>query len=267
MRVALLTLVACACNTAYDPVDDIPHRVLPNTGAAIRTILAEAGNAQVYAVGEYHASSPMQARAPLAHFTDDIVGRLSTWADDLVVEAWFDPSCAANDPVQAQIQAVTNRPAAAANLSQLADKMPMHGLPMTCIEHSSMLDPKGRVDFYRLLVMVTDKLRESTEKLIKQGHSVIVYGGALHNDLYPRFALEELSYAAALAKQTSVVEIDLVVPEVVEPMKSLWQEPWYPLLSRSAPDQVLLWERGPNSYVIILPAKSTAVAQRVRITW
>ncbi len=269
MHVALLLVIASACSTASDPVDDIPHRVLPNTGAAIRAILAEAGNVTVYAVGEYHATAPMTARAPLEHFTDDIVGRLSPWADDLVVEAWFDASCS-NDTVQAQIQAVTNRPAGAADLTQLAAstaKMPMHGLPMTCIEHSSMLDPKGRVDFFRLLVMVTDKLRESTERLTKQGHSVIVYGGALHNDLYPRWALEDLSYAQALAKQTTVLEIDLVVPEVVEPLKVLWSEPWYPLLSRSGPDRVLLWERGPNSYVVILPAKSEAVAQRVRVTW
>lgn len=272
VRVVFLTwfAVIAACSTTYDPVDDIPHRVLPNTGAAIRTILREAGNAQVYAVGEYHASSPLEARAPLAHFTDDIVGRLSTWADDLVVEAWFDPSCSANDTVQAQIQAVTKRPASATDLTQLGAttaKMPMHGLPMTCIEHSSMLDAKGRVDFFRLLVMVTDKLRENTTLLVKQGHSVIVYGGALHNDLYPRWGLEELSYATSLAKQASVVEIDLVVPEVVEPLKVLWQEPWYPLLARSGPDRVLLWERGPNSYVIILPAKSEAVAQRVRVIW
>lgn len=270
MRVALLTVLACACSTAYDPVDDIPHRVLPDTGAAIRTILAEAGNAQVYAVGEYHASSPLHGRvaAPLTHFTDDIVGRLATWADDLVVEAWFDPSCAPGDPVQTQIQAVTSRPPSATDLRPLgATAMPMHGLPMTCIEHSSMLDPKGRVDFFRLLLMVTDKLRESTERLLARGHSVIVYGGALHNDLYPRWALEELSYAQPLAKKTTVLEIDLVVPEVVEPMKVLWQEPWYPLLSRSGPDRVLLWERGPNSYVIILPAKSDAVASRVRVTW
>ncbi len=266
MRVALLTLIA-ACSTAYDPVDDIPHRVLPNTGAAIRTILAEAGNAQVYAIGEYHASSPLDDRvgAPLAHFTDDIVGRLSTWADDLVVEAWFDESCAStgNDSGP-QIQAVTNRvPTSATDLTQLGAttaKMPMHGLPTTCIEHSSMLDANGRVDFYRLLVMVTDKLRESTEALVKQGRSVIVYGGALHNDLYPRWGLEDLSYVVKLAKQTSVLEIDLVVPEVALPLKVLWQEPWYPLVARSGPDRVLLWERGPNSYVIILPAQRDVVA-------
>jgi hypothetical protein len=269
MRLAVVASLLCACG-AYDPVEDIPHRELPNTGAAIRAILAEAGNAQIYAIGEYHVTGKLENRAPLAHFTDDIVGRLAPWADDLVVEAWFDSTCAANDTVQAQIQAVTQRPAAAADLTQLAGthaRMPMHGLPMTCIEHSSVLDPKGRVDFFRLLVMVTDKLRERTDVLVKQGHSVIVYGGALHNDLYPRYGLDELSYALPLAKQTSVLEIDLVVPEVVEPLKMLWQEPWYPLLARTSPERVLLWQRGPNSYVLILPSKNEVVAQRVRVKW
>jgi hypothetical protein len=267
MRFAAALIVSVVACSTYDPVDGIPHRELPNTGAAIRAILAEAGNAQVYAIGEYHATGRLNTRAPLSHFTDDIVGRLAPWADDLVVEAWFDASCASEDSVQAQIQAVTNRPPAAADLSGLAatnSKMPMHGLPMTCIEHSSVLDPKGRVDFFRLLVMVTDKLRERTEKLVAQGHSVIVYGGALHNDLYPRWALDELSYAHPLAKQTTVLELDLVVPEIAEPLKMLWQEPWYPLLAKAGPDRVLLWERGPNSYVLILPAKDDAVAQRMR---
>lgn len=267
MRLAPVLIVSVVACSTYDPVDTIPHREFPNTGAAVRTILAEAGNAQVYAIGEYHATGKLGTRAPLAHFTDDIVGRLAPWADDLVVEAWFDASCA-SDTVQAQIQAVTNRPPAAADLSTLAattSKMPMHGLPMTCIEHSSVLDPKGRVDFYRLLVMVTDKLRERTEHLVRDGRSVIVYGGAIHNDLYPRWALDELSYAHELAKQTSVLEVDLVVPEVAEPLKVLWQEPWYPLLAKSGPDRVMLWERGPNSYVVILPAKNEAVAQRMRV--
>lgn len=265
MRVAwALIASAVACST-YDPVEAIPYREFPNTGAAIRTVLAEAGNAQVYAIGEYHATGRLGTRAPITHFTDDIVGRLAPWADDLVVEAWFDASCAGEDAVQSQIQAVTNRPPAAADLSDLAAaKMPLHGLPMTCIEHSSVLDPKGRVDFFRLLVMVTDKLRERTEQLVARGRSVIVYGGALHNDLYPRWALDELSYAHALAKQTTVLELDLVVPEVVLPMKVLWQEPWYPLLAKADPGRVMLWERGPSSYVLILPASDGTVAQRMR---
>jgi hypothetical protein len=268
MRLAPLVAVLAACGGTYDPIDQIAHREYPDTGAAIRAILAEAGNSQVYAIGEYHATQPIRGRSPMAQFSDDILGRLSPWADDLVVEAWFDASCASEDPVGNQIRAVTNRPTSATDLTELGSKvprMPMHGLPMTCIEHGSVLDPKGRVDFYRLLAMVTDKLRESTARLVAQGRSVIVYGGALHNDLYPRWPLDELSYAHALAKQASVLEIDLVQPEIVAPLKILWQETWYPLLAKSSPDRVLVWERGPNSYVVILPAHSEQVAQRLRI--
>jgi hypothetical protein len=267
MRMAVIVAVLAACGT-YDPVDQITYREYPDTGAAIRAILAQSGDSQVYAIGEYHPTTPTPARSPMAHFSEDILGRLAPWVDDLVVEAWFDASCASEDPVNRQINAVTNRPTGATDLTQIANRaprMPMHGLPMTCIEHSSVLDPKGRVDFFRLLVMVTDKLRETTASLLAKGRSVIVYGGALHNDLYPRWSLDELSYAHALAKQTSVLEIDLAQPEIVAPMKILWQEGWYPLLARTSPDRVLVWERGPNSYVIILPAHSIAVAQNFRI--
>ena len=206
MRHLAILAALAACGT-YDPIDEIPHREFPDTGSAMRAILAEAGDVQVYAVGEYHATGQLTTRSPLRQFTDDILTRLTPWADDLVVEAWFDPSCAANDPVRVQIQAVTHRPPIAGDLHQLSmtTKMPMHGLPMTCIEHSSMLDPKGRVDFFRLLSLITDKLRETTLQLVRRGHSVIVYGGALHNDLYPRWMLDELSYAVALARETSVL--------------------------------------------------------------
>jgi hypothetical protein len=137
-----------------------------------------------------------------------------------------------------------------------------HGLPMTCIEHSSLLDPRGRVDFLRLLELVTEKLHDATERLVRTGHPVIVYGGALHNDLYPRWPLEELSYAHALAREFSVLELDLVVPEVVAPMKLLWQEPWFPLLGRAAPCHAIVWERGPGSYVVITGSGSNCSSRR-----
>lgn len=102
--------------------------------------------------------------------------------------------------------------------------------------------------------------------MVDQGKDVIVYGGALHNDLFPHWPLEELSYAQPLAAELGggVLEIDLVVPEIVAPMQAIRYEPWFPLLARSAPYRVTLWERGPASYVVILPALSEAVAQVAR---
>jgi hypothetical protein len=54
-----------------------------------------------------------------------------------------------------------------------------------------------------------------------------------------------------------VLELDLVVPEIVAPIKLLWREPWFPLVDKAAQDRVLVYERGPSSYVMILPARRT----------
>ncbi len=136
-------------------------------------------------------------------------------------------------------------------------RLQTHALPMTCIEHGALLDAMGRVDFLRLLELVTEKLGSTARALVESDRAVIVYGGALHNDLYPAWPLETLSYAHQLSADLGggVIELDLVVPEVVAPLPMVRREGWFPLLGLAAPDRVLLWERGPESYVIILPAR------------
>jgi hypothetical protein len=62
-----------------------------------------------------------------------------------------------------------------------------------------------------------------------------------------------------------VLEIDLVVPEVVAYMPMVRDEPWFPLLGRASPDRVIVWDRGPGSYVVILPAQSDAVAMVAKL--
>jgi hypothetical protein len=58
-----------------------------------------------------------------------------------------------------------------------------------------------------------------------------------------------------------VLEIDLVVPEIVAPLPMVRDEPWFPLLARASPERTIVWKRGPSSYVLILPARSEAVAK------
>jgi hypothetical protein len=263
VRLAVLAVIA-ACGH-YDPIDEIPHRDFPDTEAAIRAILDDHPALRVYAIGEYHPTvDTAEHDSPLARFVREILPLLP--ADHLVIEAWYDASCAGtSDPVQVQIEAATRRPPKqATDLSNLLARMPAHGLPMTCIEHASVLDPQGRVDFYRLLAMVTTKLAEATRQLLDGGRDVVVYGGALHNDLYPKWPLEELAYAHALARDVGVLEIDLAVPEVIAPVRSLWGEDWFPLLGKASPERAIVWERGPRSYVVMLPARSDAVARLAR---
>ncbi len=148
-----------------------------------------------------------------------------------------------------------------------------HALPMTCIEHDSVRDARGGVDFLLLLEVITDKLHTVTRQLLEADadRAVIVYGGALHNDLYPRWPLATLSYAEPLARELGghVLEIDLVVPEIVARIPLVRTEPWFPLLGLASPSHAIVWKRGPSSYVVILPAQSDesseAVAQVARV--
>ena len=275
LGLAAAALLLCACRVpVYDPLDELSFRVFPDARAAVGAILGEVRAPRVYAVGEYHPTrATAGARSPLAHFTDEIIGLLEPRAQHLVVESWFD-GCRGDggERVAAQVAAAIHRPASTgAELQRLAAaavqrRLVTHTLPMTCIEQSAMLDPRGKVDFLRLLETITYKLEETARRLVDEGRDVIIYGGALHNDLYPRHPFEELSYARGLARELGdgVLELDLVVPEVVAPLASVRTEAWFPLLGLASPDRVVVWERGPESYVVMLPAQreGASVAQR-----
>ena len=279
MRAALVAgaIALGGCHT-FDPIREVPHRhrEAATTADAIALILAENPEPMVYAVGEYHQTrNAIAATSPLARFTREIIGMLEPRADHLVVEAWLDASCWSSgaDKVHAQVFSATQRPAGTQmEVMRLIDRskrlhLQTHTLPLTCIEYDAVIDASGHVDFLLLLELVTDKLAETTRKVLAKDRAVIVYGGALHNDLYPRWPLDSLSYAKPLADQLGgrVLEIDLVVPEVVAGMAMIRSEPWFPLLGRASPKRVLIWQRGPASYVVILPAQSEEVAKVAKL--
>ena len=269
LGLGLAMVVACACHTEFDPCDELDFREFPDTASAMTAILDEAGPAKVYAVGEYHPTRvPNGARTPLSRFTGEIMDLLVPRSRHLVVETWLDDDCdAAGRQVRKEVQDATGRPPSTGTdiealvMKSRKKKLETHGLPMTCIEHGSLLDPTGRVDFLRLLELITEKLGTTARSLVSD-RAVIVYGGALHNDLYPRWPLAALSYAKGLQKDLGggVIELDLVVPEVVAPMPMVRLEDWFPLIGRSSPDRVIVWQRGPQSYVLILPAKDQLTA-------
>jgi hypothetical protein len=270
MRFGLVLVLLCSCIAEYDPVDDLTYREFTDTGAAITAILDDAGPAKVYAVGEYHPTRVVPGATPLERFTTDILDHMMPRARHLVVEAWTPTGCGGEGALaQRQIvHALGRRPSQTTDIEALVmksarNRLATHRLQMTCIERGALLDAMGRVDFLRLLELVTEKLQTTTKALVSDDRAVIVYGGALHNDLYPRWPLAPLSYAAPLQRDLGggVVEIDLIVPEVVAPLAIIRGETWFPLLGRAAPGRVLVWQRGPGSYVMILPAQSLEPAK------
>ena len=48
------------------------------------------------------------------------------------------------------------------------------------------------------------------------------------------------------------VEVDLYVPELIQGDRELAKQPWFPLIGKATPKQVLLIERGGGSYILVL---------------
>ena len=64
---------------------------------------------------------------------------------------------------------------------------------------------------------------------------VLVYGGALHNDLAPDPELAKYSFGPAIDALThgDYREVDLFVPELVDTYPALRAERWYPVWRRA----------------------------------
>ena len=86
---------------------------------------------------------------------------------------------------------------------------------------------------------------------------IVLYGGALHNDVEPAAAVRPYGFGPELVAATSgrYVELDVFVPELVRD-SGLWTRlPWYPHFDKKAhPDKATLYKLLPASFTLILPA-------------
>jgi len=242
------------------------HRAYPDLAAAlVATIPA---TTQVVGIGELHARTDRaQVRSALAHFTEALPA-FGARVSDLIVETWIvDPKCG-KQAVQttAKVEATVKRPAATkSEITLLADaaralKIQPHAMTLACKDYEALTTAKGEADPIAMLSLTTRELaRIMTSALrfrAKQPDRrpwIALYGGALHNDRFPAAGVAEWSYAetADLATDGNYVEIDLIVPELAEADSVSNQQPWFPLVA--AATQVLVYERGERSFVVVLP--------------
>jgi hypothetical protein len=97
----------------------------------------------------------------------------------------------------------------------------------------------------------------------------VVYGGALHNDLFPIAELAPFTFGRAVRQRTAghYLEIDLYVPEYIAKDAKIRTQPWfadYARLSKRAKGQPVLVERAPDSFIVIFPPTPAKPAQRAR---
>jgi hypothetical protein len=250
-------------------------RVFRTAGQALDQALSS--NPRIVGFGEYHArTGGPKVDSALRRFTRELLVPLAAETSDLVVETWeTEGRCGAiEQQVVKDVKKTTERPVETENEVETllqrarAGHVFTHLLTITCKQYEEVFGGK-EVDYAKMLDLITRQLQakaveawalrqrrraEAPAEQAAERRLILLYGGALHNDLYPREGYEEWSYAAALHKLSGgrYVEIDLYVPEYIRGDEDLRKEPWYPrFLKEAGPDRVLLIERGPGSFIIV----------------
>jgi len=272
---ALLLVAACSREEPSPtptptpaPTPDLPpHQVFPTAREALDEILKS--SPRVIGFGEYHQTNDsLGVRSAIKRFTEEMLAALAETGSDLIVETWAEyGTCGEQEAkVSKDVKKVTERPPTTENeVLTLLGRAKELGiaprvLPFDCDDYEQLLGKDGEVDYEKLLTLITGKLQTAaTEALARRSRKgrrlIALYGGSLHNDLYPDEGVADFSYATKVQEKTAggYVEVDLYVPELVAGDKLLAQEPWYPLLEqRASIDHVVLFERDKGSYILIL---------------
>jgi hypothetical protein len=264
---AAALLLALAHPPAWAPVP-LRAESFASPARAVQSFLQ--GAEGVVAFGELHQTARTAGvRSTLSRFTDEILPVIAPSTGHLIVETWVSRgTCGqAEKRVTEDAARTTERPAQTENeiirLLRRAKELGVapHVLDVDCHEYET-LQTGGRVDYDRLLALTRAHLQRAIEQALAlprgaAGRSwVVVYGGALHNDLDPAPALAAYSFGPAIDSQMNgnYREIDLYVPELVDALPALRAEPWFPLWKASArPDTTTLIRRSARSAILLFP--------------
>jgi hypothetical protein len=256
------------------PTDDASEAVAPpsysvhaDLGAAFAHILRD--RPRVLGVGELHVRTdkgPMQSA--LSRFSAEAMPALGAQVSDLVIETWIvDPACKTAGAATQRVETAMKRPESTrSEIGGLIGIIKQNGIKahvmrLTCDDLAAVAPPSG-VDAALLLDVVTRELGRVSRSALRYRDEraesrplIVVYGGALHNDLYPYKSTAQWSYAPALDEATGgrFVEVDLYLPELVEGHALYEDEAWYPLLARAPHDKNMLIESATHSWLAILP--------------
>lgn len=198
----------------------------------------------ILAVGEYHeVNGAPKVPSALRRFTRELLPALEGRVTSLVVETWMlNGKCgAAETQATAAVAKTTQRPERTEDeVTTLLDRtyemgVKNHILMIDCDDYRSMLDDAGSLDAEASLLLVKRKVEAKALEVIEREEGgtaqkvLLLYGGAVHNDLQPLPAWSAYSFGPALARETGghTVELDLLVPEYVESDDDLLKEPWF----------------------------------------
>jgi hypothetical protein len=249
---------------------------------AIATVLAPAPTATstptpgplVLGVGELHQTAGTAGIASsLSRFTRQVWPPIAARVSDLIVETWVtDGACGkAEAATVGDVARTTERPAATENeivallTRAKASGARPHILKVSCGEYQ-LLSPSAaggsrkEVDFERMLALIEHKLEAKVTEILATRPAtdadklIVVYGGALHNDLHPDPVLAPFSYGLRVFHATAgrYRELDLYVAAYLERNAAMHGEPWFAAWERAAaPGRPVLIRRSPDSFIVV----------------
>jgi hypothetical protein len=235
-----------------------PHQEFPTLSKAFSAVLEK--QPKVLGIGELHTTTTgPQGPTTLSRFTTELLPLLSPGTTDLVLETWrLNPECYQQaKAVSETIQQDLKRPEATKTELELlieaaiALKIQPHDLLLSCEEYAQV-QIEGELDYGTLLTVVTQKLQAYGEEGFNIPEArVVLYGGAVHNDVVPNPDQADYSYGKALGQSSGYIELDLYNPAILKEKPALVEESWAPLLEKAGPGKVILYARSARSYVIL----------------
>lgn len=228
----------------------------------------------VLAVGEIHAQKDAGLKASPTRRFAELLPMFCGQAHDIVIELWTARNDCKDDRVarvrEAQkpvtlAQAPTNQNdfLELGNVAK-ANGIQPHALVPSCEDYQSIINANER-DIARMLELTATRSAEITEKLLERNRTrqqlpiVILYGGAMHNDLTPPQGRESFSYGPQLDESTGhhITELDIVLREQVKDTEIYRRFPWYPHFRNGPTErQFALYRLGPRSFTLIYPAET-----------
>lgn len=245
-----------------------PYQLYPDLGAALLALTR--AQPRVIGIGELHVRTdrPGPSVSALARFSAEVLPAIGDKVSDVVVETWtVDPTCQQAAAGTKKIESNMKRPVTTkSEIGALfgvarSRSITAHVMRLTCDDLGSFAGDSA-LDAEKLLGLVTRELDRVTRSAVRyrdEHHEsrpiILVYGGALHNDLYPFQSTKQWSYGVGVDDATGgrYLELDVFAPELVEHEPMYEQEPWYPLVAKADGRGVMLIERAPRSYLALLP--------------
>jgi hypothetical protein len=241
---------------------------------AVQGVLAE--RPLVLAIGEAHALRGAVVPSAARRFADEILPMLQGRASDLLVELMMPPTgCpAATSEARAEQSAVTSQQAAGDQSEYLAMGERARALGIvpdllrpTCTDLKA-IGAAGDDAIDRTLRLIARLTASQAERLVARnaasdadhGKIVVIYGGAIHNDLPapagPSTGTSPWSYAPELDAHVGgrLVALDLIVPEFVGDDPTWRSLAWWSHYDRAILGRkATLFRTGERSYTVLFP--------------